>query len=322
MQIYKDSPLAKILFYKIGGTADAVLKIETHDDLLEALLYVGEHKPTRILPVGLGANLLVNDIRFEGLVLWFAKGPKTNSLKVHADGTVESFASVPLSDVVEFAFLHNLTGLEWAGGLPSSVGGAVRGNCGAFGGSIKGSLLKADYYDIATNEMPKKEMTKDEADFGYRSSLFKQNRYFIIDKAYFRLKPSDKEEVEMAKKTYDDYVLYRETKHPISFPSCGSVFKNVRDNEQVEKILSVWPDAREISQSNWHGKISMGYAIDRLGFSGFRVGGAEVSRQHANYIINKDNAKFADVVSVIDAIKKKFMQTFGFYPDVEVEIVY
>ena len=107
----------------------------------------------------------------------------------------------------------------------------------------------------------------------------------------------------------------------MEYPSCGSVFKNIVKREEVDKILSVWPDVRELSEGKWHNKISMGYVINRLGFKGKQVGGAQVSTKHTNYIVNVNQAKADDVKRLIYEIQGKFEETFGFTPEPEVMLV-
>jgi UDP-N-acetylmuramate dehydrogenase len=99
------------------------------------------------------------------------------------------------------------------------------------------------------------------------------------------------------------------------------VFKNVKGEEKVQKIIAAWPDIESLIKEKWHGKVSMGYIIKRLGFQGLQVGGAKITEKHANYISNIDNATHDDVVAIINQIKEKFHETFGFYPELEAEIV-
>ena len=107
----------------------------------------------------------------------------------------------------------------------------------------------------------------------------------------------------------------------MNFPSCGSVFKNIVGKEKVEKVIAVWPDIKEKVNTKWYGKVSMAYVIGRLGFSGFRIGNAQLSEKHNNYISNLGNAKADDVKKIISVISEQFNTTFGFLPELEVEII-
>lgn len=320
MTIYNNFPLKEILYYKIGGRAKVVLKIESREDLAEALEFINKSKAKRILAVGLGSNLLVADSFFDGAVLWFAQ-PASSTLKINNDGLVEVFASETLDKLINFSFDNNLVGLEWAGGLPSTIGGSIRGNVGAFGGEIKDNLAKVKIFEINNGSLAQKDFSNSDLKFSYRSSLIKERKNLIISTAFFKLNPATKKEVEEARKKYLYYINYRNQKHPTNFPSCGSVFKNIREKEKVEKIISVWSDIQEQVKNNWYGKVSFGYITNRLGFSGFKIGNAEVSEKHANYIVNIGGAKFEDVLSIIEKIKDKFYEVFGFLPEIEVEIV-
>lgn len=319
MNIQKNVPLSEITYYKIGGNAEFLLEIETEKDILEAFEFVQKNNIKNILCLGLGANILINDA-FNGVVLWF-KGEKKLISKTD-NGLIRVFAGVVLDDLIQHAFNNNLVGLEWAGGLPSTVGAAVRGNVGAFGGEIKDSVVSVEYFERTPQGFQKKEVTPADCNFSYRKSIFKNNKNVIIVSVVFRLTSGSSQEVEKAHQEYYSHIEYRNTHHPMMYPSCGSVFKNIRDKNEVESVLSKWPDIKDQVEQKWHGKVSMGYVIKRLRFSGFQVGGAQVSETHANYIVNKDNAKFNDVVSITEKIKERFFQEFGFYPEVEVEVVY
>ncbi|OGH20683.1 MAG: UDP-N-acetylenolpyruvoylglucosamine reductase [Candidatus Levybacteria bacterium RIFCSPHIGHO2_02_FULL_37_13] len=320
MIVYKNYPLSKILYYKIGGIARYVLKIENKEDLLGALDFVKKNKIQKILPVGLGSNLLMSENFFDGAILCFSKG-ESSGIKLIGENLIEAFASELLDDVIKFSFENNLVGLEWAGGLPSTVGGAVRGNVGAFGGEIKDVVNTVEIVKLLDEGYSLEELTREQLEFGYRDSFIKRSKDILVVSVTFQLQKASKEELEKAKETYFAKIAYRNKNHPSGFPSCGSVFKNITKKEEVDKMLSIWEDMSELVKEKWHNKASMGYVIRRLGFAGFRIGGAEVSKKHANYIVNVDGAKFADVISIIEKIKEKFFQTFGFSPELEVEIV-
>lgn len=321
MQVFKNFPLSKILYYKIGGKADFILKIQNKKDLLDAFEFIKKNKIKKVLSVGLGSNLLVSDKGFNGAILWFCKR-ELSIIKLKDDNTIEAFASEDLDEVIKFAFDNNLIGLEWAGGLPSTVGGAVRGNAGAFGGEIGGNVDEVEIFEVRSDgEYVQKTLKAQELKFGYRDSLIKQEKNLIIASCLFKLTKASEDELRIAKAEYLSHIDYRNKNHPMEYPSCGSVFKNIIKKDLIEKVIKVWSDIKKISDEKWHGKIAVAHIIQRLGFSGFTIGGAKVSEKHANYIVNFNNAKFDDVVEIIEKIKEKFSKTFGFYPDLEVEIV-
>ncbi len=318
MKVHEHLPLKDILFYKIGGTAKIVLEVKSRDDIIAAFDYIKKNHIKKVLVVGLGSNLLMNDADFDGAVIWLCK-PSNQDISLTPDGLVASYAGQTVDDLIQFGFANNLIGIENLGGLPSTVGGAICGNAGAFGVEMKDVLEKVEIYDL--HEEVEKMLTNAECLFYYRDSFFKYNHNLIILQGYFRLRPASDEEVAGAKRIYQEKIDYRNSNHPIEYPSCGSVFKNIEGEGNVQKILAVWPDIHETVTNKWHGKVSMGYVIKRLGFSGLQVGGAKITEKHANYISNVDHAKAADILAIIEQIKEKFHATFGFYPELEAEIV-
>jgi UDP-N-acetylmuramate dehydrogenase len=318
MNIHENFSLKDILFYKIGGIAKYVLEVKNREELLESFEYIKKNNIQKYLVVGLGANLVMNDEFFDGAIVWINKNEKPD-IRITENGLIAAYAGETLDDLINFCFANHLKGLEVLGGLPSTIGGAIRGNAGAFGVEMKDVIAKIEVLDVMTGVV--KTLTREQCEFSYRNSMFKYTPNIIILRGFFRLQQATDDEVQQSKKVYEENIAYREKNHPVEYPSCGSVFKNIRGEEKVQKILSVWPDIEEVVKSKWHGKVSMGYVIKRLGFQGIQVGGAKITENHANYISNIDNAKYDDVVSIIGQIKKKFEETFGFSPDLEAEIV-
>lgn len=327
MKLYKNFPLKEILYYKIGGKAKFVLKIENKEHLLQAFEFIQKQKPEGVLPIGFGSNLLISDNFFDGVVLWFCKAESfskadSSTIKLSEDNLIKAFASESLDDLIKFSFQHNLIGLGWAGGLPSTIGGAIRGNVGAFGGEISKSVDSIEVFEIGANgEFVQKTLKASDLEFAYRESLVKKHKNWIIGNCYFKLNIADDKSLAKAKGEYSSHIDYRNRNHPMDHPSCGSVFKNIVKKEKIEKIVNKWPDIKELVNNKWYHKVSMGYIINRLGFSGFKIGGARVSEKHANYIVNFSKAKFDNVYSIIEKIKEKFSKTFAFYPELEVEVV-
>jgi UDP-N-acetylmuramate dehydrogenase len=322
MTIHQNFPLSEILWYKIGGQAKVLLEAENKEDITQALDYIEKNHIHKLFVCGLGSNLIFTDDYFDGAVLRISTTAKLKSLpKMQDDVFVESFAGNTLDDVIRFSFDHNLIGLEWAGGLPGTVGAGVRGNVGAFGGEIKDVVADAYVLEMQSGGFNIERMTNTELAFAYRQSAIKEQRNRIILSATFQLRQADAQKVLQAREVYEKNIQYRRTNHPLEYPNCGSVFKNIKNREEVNQVLAKWPDIIESVNGKWHGKVSMGYIIKRLGFSGKRIGNAQVSEKHANFIINLGGAKAVDVVRVIREIQEKVQDTFGFKPEVEVEIV-
>lgn len=318
MTIQKDLLLREILWYKIGGKARFLIDVENKDDIKKAFEFIKREKVKKYFFLGLGSNLIFTDEYFDGAVIRFL--PDKNSVRLSKQNVIEANAGVLLDDVIKFSFEHSLIGLEWAGGLPGQVGAAIRGNVGAFGGEIKDSVKEAEVFEI-TNGKPKfKILKRFELKFSYRNSIVKK-RVLGVSCVWFRLKTAKPGELARARQAYLNNMEYRKIRHPLEYPNCGSVFKNINDPEHIKKIIEAYPDLEEKIKRDWHGKVAMGYLIKRLDLAEYRVGSVMVSPKHCNFIVNLGNARAADVLSIIRVIQEKFRETFGFTPEVEVEIV-
>jgi UDP-N-acetylmuramate dehydrogenase len=311
MQLQKDFPLKNSLWYKIGGSAKYFITCKSREEILEAFEFIKDNKVDKVFVIGLGTNLLFSDDYFDG----------DEDIRISGDGLVEVFAGVTMEDLIASSLNQGLVGLEWAGGLPGTVGGAVRGNAGAYGGEIKDNLVSAEVMDYSSGESVIKTLTNEQLQFSYRNSFIKQNKKMVVLSAKFQLQKTDEEGLDKALGIRDKNTQNRKDKHPLEYPNTGSVFINPREKEQVEKILSIYPDMRVDVEQKWYGKVAVASLIDRWGLKGFRVGDAQISEKHALFIVNLGNAKAIDVLQVIDTVKKKFFDTFGFELHVEVEIV-
>ncbi len=329
MNIKNDFSLKDILWYRIGGKAKYLLDIAGRDDLEQAIKFLEEHdlyKNKKYIVTGLGSNLVFKDDYFDGAVIRFVPSKdKKRSFVVEKYNKllVTAYAGETLDDLILFSFQKGLIGLEWAGGLPGTVGAAVRGNVGAFGKEIKDSFCEAEILKLRNggryifiNGFINKKMN-----FSYRQSIVKQEKHMLILYATFLLQKATPEQLKRAKEVYEANISYRKLHHPLEYPNCGSVFKNIKQKEEVAKVLEVWPDVAEMVTTKWYGKVSMGYIIHRLGFAGFKLGNAQVSEKHNNFIVNLGEAKSKDVLAIINMIQKKVQETFGFMPEVEVEVV-
>lgn len=313
------APLSGLLYYGIGGIARHLLVASTLADVLEALDFVQRNRTGPVVVVGLGSNLLFPDGLFDGTVLRIA-GSSAGGLLEARPGAVAAFAGEELDAVVNFGFARGYAGLEWAGGLPGTVGAAVRGNVGAFGGELKDVLESAEVVDTSA-EPEILRLGKAELEFAYRSSLVKRRRNLVVLSATFDLAQPDEPELERARSSYRANIEYRQKNHPMEYPTCGSVFKNIAAKDQVEKVLTVWPDVEPLVNGRWHGKVSMGYTINRLGLAGCRRGSAQISEKHNNFIVNLGGATFSDVYGLIQTVMDSVESTFGFAPEPEVELV-
>ena len=321
MQVYNDVLLSTILWYQIGGVARTIIDVSSKEDLHEALQYIKDNNVTKVFVLGLGSNLLFSDEGYDGVIIRFQSQDDGQGVRFLGDGVIESFAGEFLDSVIQAQFELGLTGLEWAGGLPGTVGAAVRGNVGAFGGEIKDSLIKAHCLKLHENgDYEEITLTRDEMDFSYRSSRVKTEKLIVVS-AQFQLREGSPEELLASHEKYFENVTYRQDKHPLDYPNCGSVFKNISKKEEVNRILESWGDIEELVRDKWHGKVSMGYVIDRLGLKGLREGNAQISEKHQNFIVNLGGAKADDVKRIITQVEEEMQESFGITPEVEIEIV-
>lgn len=318
MKILHDVPLSSITYYQIGGTASLVLDVSSVDDVKEAITYINSHKIKPVRVIGLGANVLLPDEPITGAVIHLHSG--INNFTQSIGGKITAFAGASMEELIQFSFINKMVGLGWAGGLPSTVGGAVRGNAGCFGSEIKDIVTSVEAIDLTSDTVNIRNFTQAACNFNYRDSIFKHQSQYLIVSVTITLNATTEDEIEAERFIYERNKQYRQLHHPLEYPSCGSVYKNISRADDVAKIIKIWPDIAAMVKEKWYGKVSMAYIIGRLGFSGYKVGGAQVSEKHNNYISNVDHAKAADVKAIINTISDKFNQTFGFPPDLEVQI--
>lgn len=143
----------------------------------------------------------------------------------------------------------------------------------------------------------------------------------MVLSAILRLPRADDAELERARETYRANLPRREQRYPAAFPNCGSVFKNLTRRDEIDRIIEVWPDVKALVEGDWHGKVSVGYVIHRPGLAGCRVGGAQISQKHGNFIVNFGGNRFSDVYALIEKVGEVFDHRFGFVPEPEVESV-
>lgn len=299
-RVKANEALAKHATFKIGGPAQYLIAVEETDKLVGLLNFLsGEGE--KFFVIGGGSNLLFPDDGFLGVVI------KIKTAKVAAEGeTIEADAGVALSVVVNEAVKSGLAGMEWGVGIPGTVGGAARGNAGAMGQDMSGVMESVRVWrDGEVLDLPKSE-----CGFGYRDSAFKKNSDVILS-ARLRLRAGDQKTILELMQKY----LQQRTSRISVYPSGGSFFKNVK----VEKWRNSQPELEEVFHKR--GKIPAGWLIEQAGCADLKSGGAEVSDLHANIIVNRDGASQADVLNIVEDIKKTVYNKFGVELEEEVEIV-
>lgn len=294
--------------YKIGGNAKYFYKAEGLDNLIKAIKEVKAMKlPVFIL--GGSTNLLIGDEGFDGLVL----KPEIKFLHAH-DNLVHVGSGALMADLLNFCIERSLSGLEWAGGLPGTVGGAIRGNAGAFGGEIKDSIVGIISVSME-GEILLVRRSKEECQFGYRNSIFKKQPGEIILGAVFNLKFGDSKDIRLLT---DDKINYRYRKHPMDYPNIGSIFKNVSWRDVPDQHKEIFKE--KIKQDPFP-VLPTAILIDRCGLRGVSFGGAMISPKHPNFIVNIMEATADDVKELIKLVKEKVFEKFGIKLEEEIQYV-
>ena len=275
--------------FKIGGEADIFIKASDIEDIKSIVKYGTEHSiPINV--IGNGSNLLVKDNGIRGITMQVdLQNIEIEEKQDNGKIIVKAGAGVKLGYLGNILAKNEITGFEFATGIPGSIGGAVRMNAGAFGKEIKDILKQATYMqnngEIVT--LPKEQMN-----LSYRHSRFIDNSEIILA-CEMELQQGKKEDI-LAK--IQEYALIRKEKQPLDMPSAGSTFK--RGNNFITAQL-----------------------IDEAGLKGYSIGGAEVSTKHAGFIVNKGGATAEDILNLVDYITKVIFEKFGKVIELEVEVI-
>lgn len=304
IEIKKNIDLAPLTTLRVGGKADFLIEARSQKDLKEALEFARKNKLKIFILAG-GSNVLINDEGWRGLVI------KIKLDKISFEGKkIICEAGANLARLVNFSLEQKLTGLEWAAGIPGTVGGAIRGNAGAFGGEMKDSVVKVNFIDLSKEKAELEEMSGEDCQFGYRDSVFKRGGNLIIVSVELIL--SQGEEVKSRMMT-QDFIRKRTANQPVGF-SAGSFFKNptVTDLEIIEKFEH---DQEKKIRGD---RLPAGWFIQDLGLKGKKIGGAQVSEKHANFIINTGRAKAEDFIILSSFLKQKVRDSFGVQLEEEV----
>lgn len=306
LNIQKNVPMAQCTTFRIGGSARFFVEVATVEELKEALDY-GKANDLEFFILGGGSNLLVSDKGFGGLVVKM----KLNGFKV-AGNNIETDSGIPLARVVSSSINEGLTGMEWAAGIPGTVGGAIRGNAGAFGGDT-GSVIESVRI-INTDNLQITTYSQPECVFGYRDSVFKNSKNLIILSAVIKLA---KGAVEDSRKKMQEIIQQRISRQPKGVPSAGSFFVNpVVDNLELIKEFE-----KESGKTSKGGKVPAPWIIEKSGLKGRKIGGAMVSDVHANYIVNTGNATAEDVLMLASLVKQQVRDKFRVQLKEEVQLL-
>lgn len=306
LKIENNVSLAPLSTFRIGGSADFYVTAVTPQEVAEAVEYAEQNKvPYYIL--GGGSNVLFSDKGFRGLIIHINDGA------IHIEGTrVSAGAGAVLHEVVQRTAAANLAGLERLAGIPGSFGGGIRGNAGAFGMEIGDRVVRVKVYD--KNSSLVREFSHDECQFTYRSSIFKREPHLLIISAELALEPGNRNELE---KIMKDTIAKREAKHPQDALCAGSFFMN--------PVVAKEDLRREFEKDNLTppkgDKLPAGWLIDHVGLRGARIGGAMVSLQHPNYLLNTGKATAEDVIMLASMVKMRVRDELGVQLNEEVQYV-
>ncbi|MBU2566885.1 UDP-N-acetylmuramate dehydrogenase [Patescibacteria group bacterium] len=304
-----DEPMSKHTNLRIGGPAKLFYAADTVEDLIDAL-QIARREQIPWYVFGGGSNMLVSDDGFDGLMIQIAfRDIKMRSKSVTAD------AGAITASLARQTVEAGLSGLEWAVGIPGTVGGAVFGNSGAWGGEIKDTLVSVDCIDLAT--MKQIVYPNAVCSFGYRDSRFKHEPHIIL-RATFGLKPA--EDSTKLTTRMNEIMNERKEKQPTDNPSAGCIFKNFvfKDESEIEKLKN---EVKDIPVEMLDRKsLSAGWLVSQSGMKGERIGDAQISEKHGNFIINLGNARAQDILMLTSKVKMKIRDEYNILLEDEVQL--
>lgn len=287
IEVERDALLSNHSTFKIGGKCALAVFPKNKDELIKAVSILSAFKIKHRV-IGRGSNILFADRGYDGALIFTNK---TCGIRLLDGNKIYADAGASLKSTANLALKNALSGLEFAHGIPGSVGGAVYMNAGAYGGEIAGVLKYSDFYNAKTGECGRMEAS--EHSFSYRHSVFADNKELIILGSCFELKSADATEI---KRVMDENAQKRRDKQPLEYPNAGSTFKRP-------------PNAFAAQM------------IDECGLKGLSVGGAQVSEKHAGFVVNKGGATSADVLTLVEAVKERVAEKFGVTLELEIEYV-
>lgn len=282
--ILKNEPMSKHTTFRIGGNADVFVspKVSQISDIMK----LAKEYDVPVTVIGNGSNLLVGDKGIRGLVLSFGK--EAEEIMVDGSCMIVSAGAI-LSKIAAEAAKRSLTGFEFAAGIPGTLGGAIVMNAGAYGGEMKDVLISVT---ALSPEGEVLELSNDELDLSYRHSCILEKEYIVLE-AVLEFMPSEEADI---REKMEDYKKRRVEKQPLEYPSAGSTFKR--------------------PEGYFAGKL-----IEDAGLRGYTVGGAQVSEKHCGFVINKGEATAADVLALIEDVKRIVYEKFQVELEPEVKMI-
>lgn len=286
IQLKEGELLSNHTTFRIGGAAKYFAVPKNEEEIMEAVDFaIVKDLPYYIL--GKGSNVLFADEGYPGVIIEIGAGME--KVERTGDTGIRAQAGVSLSALAAFAAREGLSGLEFAGGIPGTLGGAVTMNAGAYGGEMQDVIVSAKVMD---EEGAVQELSCEELQLGYRTSIV-QKKQLIVLEAEFLLKPGTTEEIQ---NTMKELNAKRREKQPLEYPSAGSTFKR--------------------PEGYFAGKL-----IEDAGLRGYRVGDAQVSEKHCGFVVNRGKATCAEVIQLIEDVQKEVKEQFGVQLEPEVRII-
>ncbi|MBR4960284.1 MAG: UDP-N-acetylmuramate dehydrogenase [Clostridia bacterium] len=282
IQWKKNEPMSRHTTFRIGGSAVLYAVCDSRESLVY-LIRECSVKGFRYIVLGNGSNVLFSDEGFDGIVI---STTGMNRVEI-TDTCITAEAGASLTAVSKSARDASLTGMEFANGIPGSIGGAVFMNAGAYDGEMKNIVTESTYLDTTDGRIY--TITGEDHSFGYRESIYREHPEWIILSAKFSLVPGNKDEITAK---MDDFMNRRVSKQPLEYPSAGSVFKRYPGRYTAQMI-------------------------DESGLKGTSVGGAQVSEKHAGFIINTGGATSRDVTELIEKIQNTIYENYGIHIETE-----
>ena len=285
--IEEHAPLKNLNTYHIGGTTKYLISPNSINDLIQILKILKENN-IKYFVLGNGSNIILNDREFDGAII---RLNKLNGIEIHPSlHMAYAEAGAMLPKLVQEAVNNSLMGLEFASGIPGTVGGSIYGNAGAYNSCILDYVTSVT---VLNEDLNVKVIEHEQINYSYRTSMFKEEKKYIILAAKFYLKEGDKEN---SLNIIEDRRQRRVASQPLEYPSAGSVFRN--------------------PEGDFAGRL-----IESCNLKGYRIGGAEVSEKHANFIVNIDNATSKDVYELINYVHDTVLEKTNVDLHIEQEFI-
>lgn len=286
-EVKYDEPLSRHSTFKVGGNCRAFIELSSDRSVIELIKAAGS-AGVRYCILGNGSNVLFDDLGYNGVI--FHIGHLMSDIELHEEDHIRAGAGAGLNRLCTFAYENSLAGLEFAYGIPGSVGGAVFMNAGAYGGEIKDVLETVEVVDCRDGKPYILKVS--DIKMSYRQTSFMQNGMIVLG-GVFALKKGDKDQI---KARMDELMDRRRDKQPLEYPSAGSTFKR--------------------PEGKFAGKL-----IQDSGLRGYTVGGAQVSEKHCGFVINKGGAASKDILELIRIIQETVLEKTGSYLECEVRYI-